>query len=90
MELPQIRKRLDEIDSEIIKLVTERQSYMPAVAQYKLTHNLPQYDKAREDEIFASKYKLAQELGGDPELTKKILEAIIENSHQIQKKVMEK
>lgn len=46
-----IRKRIDEIDSEISVLFEERMSLAKMAGEYKIENGLPVYDKKREKEI---------------------------------------
>jgi len=49
-DLSEIRNRIDEIDSEIIKLYRERLSLSEEVLEAKIRDNLPIYDEKREGE----------------------------------------
>jgi monofunctional chorismate mutase len=84
MELDEIRKKLDTIDENIVRLIAERLSYAPKIAAYKQKNNMPIYDKNREDQITRSKRLLAEELGADPKLIEKVFAAIMETSRNIQ------
>ncbi|MFT3951991.1 MAG: prephenate dehydratase domain-containing protein [Oscillospiraceae bacterium] len=51
MDLSQLRNEIDSIDSELIKLFTQRMELTNRVAQYKLDHKLDVLQSAREQEI---------------------------------------
>ncbi len=53
MELNDIRKRIDEIDDQLLSLFLERMDCAEEVAKYKKEHNLPILNKTREREILA-------------------------------------
>ena len=53
MELNEIRKRISELNDEMLSLFMERMRLSEAVAEYKKEHNLPILDKTREREILA-------------------------------------
>ena len=53
MEIEEIRKEIDTIDSQLLKLFLERMHLGEAVAACKREHNLPVLNKAREREILA-------------------------------------
>ncbi len=53
MELSEIRKRIDSVDDEMLKLFLERMSLSEEVAAYKEAHQLPLLNKQREREILA-------------------------------------
>lgn len=50
-DLIEIRKEINEIDQEMIRLFEKRMSLAKDVLDYKTQHHLPIYDKTREDEI---------------------------------------
>ena len=54
MDLQDLRKKIDIIDNELIRLFQERMDISADVARYKLQHNLPVYDPVREREILDS------------------------------------
>ncbi len=54
------RKKIDEIDSQLLPLFLERMSCSRAVADYKRKNNLPVLDKAREKAILDHKASLVE------------------------------
>lgn len=63
MDLSDIRKEINQVDEEILKLFIQRMRLSEQVAQYKMEHGLPILNKAREREILAK----VQEESGDLE-----------------------
>lgn len=53
MDLKEIRKKIDIIDDEILKLFTERMETVKDVAEYKKANNLPTLNSQRERDIIA-------------------------------------
>ena len=53
MDLLDYRRRIDEIDDEILRLFKERMGVSWAIAHYKKENGLPALDAAREREKFA-------------------------------------
>jgi len=51
MELSELRNQIDEIDTELVRLFTNRMDIAAQVADYKREHNLPIYIPARERAI---------------------------------------
>ena len=51
MELKELRKQIDSIDDQLVKLFVQRMSISAQVADYKKEHNLPTFVPAREREI---------------------------------------
>ena len=48
MDLQDIRKEIDRIDNDIVRLFEERMDFSEEAARYKQENNLPVYDPARE------------------------------------------
>lgn len=53
MELTDLRREIDRVDSEILRLFAERMALCDRVAAYKSDHSLPILDEAREEEKLA-------------------------------------
>ncbi|NLD87939.1 MAG: chorismate mutase [Clostridiales bacterium] len=47
--MTEFRKRIDEIDKNIVSLFLERMEVSSQIAGYKREHNLPIFDRAREE-----------------------------------------
>ena len=60
MELSDIRRRIDEVDDEILSLFLQRMDLSEAVAAYKKGHQLPILNKTREREILS---RMAEKAG---------------------------
>ncbi len=60
MELSEIRVKIDEIDSKLLKLFSERMGLSEKVAEYKIQNNMPVFDQTREKAIIE---KLTDGLG---------------------------
>ncbi|MGN8772624.1 prephenate dehydratase [Candidatus Weimeria sp. HCP3S3_B5] len=48
-DLTQIRQNIDDVDNELLSLFKKRLAYSCDVAEYKIAHNRPVMDKAREE-----------------------------------------
>lgn len=59
MELSELRNKIDQIDTELVRLFTERMGISAQVADYKRENNLPIFVPAREREILQSVAKKA-------------------------------
>lgn len=90
MNLLKIRNEIDNLDMKMVKILAQRMSYIPAVAEYKKKHNLKRRQRDREKEIFQNLKKRAIESGLNPELLKDLFKRIIKESHRIEKKIMKK
>jgi chorismate mutase/prephenate dehydratase len=51
MNLADLRKKIDEIDKDLIELFGRRMAVSADIARYKKQHGLPVFDPAREREI---------------------------------------
>jgi len=60
MELSELRKQINEIDGQLLKLFIDRMHVASGVAEYKRKNNLPVLDSARERELLA---KIAEAAG---------------------------
>ena len=55
------RKRIDDIDNDLVNLISERTSLAKDIVSAKVYLGMDIYDKSREDEIHAKIAKLAHE-----------------------------
>ena len=62
MDINEIRKNIDKIDSEFVRLFSERMALSAEVAKYKKENNLPIYVPAREREVLQN---VASEAGDE-------------------------
>ncbi|MHB1021843.1 MAG: chorismate mutase [Acidobacteriaceae bacterium] len=52
MEIADWRRKIDELDEQIVQLLNERASAAQAIGQLKLTASLPVYEPGRENTVF--------------------------------------
>ncbi len=66
MELTDLRREIDRVDSEILRLFAERMALSGQVAAYKAAHGLPILDAAREKEkLSRAASSVPADLSGD-------------------------
>ncbi len=65
-KLSKLRKKIDEIDETIVKLLNERAKLAKEVGHIKKQYNLPIYVPSREQEIFDRLQRLNQQYGEFP------------------------
>ena len=66
MELTDLRREIDRVDSEILRLFAERMALCDRVAAYKSAQGLPILDEAREEEKLArAAASVPADLSGD-------------------------
>ena len=64
MSLEELRKEIDSIDDEIIRLLNKRMEIVKKVGELKNTTNAPIYRPEREKEIIKRLTKISKEEGG--------------------------
>jgi chorismate mutase/prephenate dehydrogenase len=80
MNLDQLRQRLNQIDSELIKLAKERQDIVGQVGSHKIAHGVPTRDYEREREVLKGARRLAESIGLEPELAESMMQLLIRSS----------
>ena len=89
MTLEDYRKGIDAIDKEILALLKKRYAISADVARFKLQEGKAILDEKREQEIIAEKKRLAEEYGLSSAFIEKLFILIMEESRNIQKKLIE-
>ena len=52
MDIADWRKKIDEIDEQIVKLINQRAEAATAIGELKRSSNLPVYEPQREQQVF--------------------------------------
>jgi len=89
MNLTEIRKNIDKIDTGILELLVERMKIMKEVLKYKQENNLPIFDVQREREVLDRIGRKAEKLNLSVEFVKSLYQEIMEEAKRIQKKFLE-
>lgn len=89
MTLEELRKRLSEVDRELIGLVAARQRIVAEIGAHKIRNAVPTRDYEREREVLKSAREQADALGLEPDLATDIMAVLIRYSlaHQEQTRV---
>jgi chorismate mutase/prephenate dehydrogenase len=89
MTLEELRKRLSEVDRELIGLVAARQKIVAEIGAHKIQNSVPTRDYEREREVLKGAATQARALGLEPEIAEQIMELLIQVSltHQEQRRV---
>lgn len=90
MPLTKLRKELNKLDDDIVKLLKKRKKIIERVAKVKKKHNLEIFDKKRENEIARKLGKLAQKHGLRKIFLYKIWDNLLEESRELQRKLIKK
>jgi chorismate mutase len=83
--MEKIRKQIDALDAEILRLLARRKVYARLVRDYKKEHGLPIRIPAREKVVFETRGALGKKLGLSPTFVKKLMTIIIAESRRNQK-----
>jgi isochorismate pyruvate lyase len=76
--LADVRRRIDELDTELVVLLARRQRLVDEITAYKHEHHLGVVDRHREDEMLAAIAETAEEHGLDPRVAQQVLRAVID------------
>ena len=76
-ELKKYRKSIDNLDSQLLKVLAKRFKVTQKVGEYKAKHNLSATDKKREKELLLDRRSLAKKLGIDQNLASQLFKSII-------------
>ena len=87
--LMESRKRIDEIDNDLVNLISERTSLARSIVLAKVFLGMEIYDKSREDEVHAKVSKLAQEKNIDDDILGDIMNMLTILSKNKQREILE-
>ena len=87
--LEKSRKRIDEIDNDLVNLISERTSLAKDIVSAKVFLGMEIYDKSREDEVHAKVSKLAQEKNIDDDILSDIMNMLTILSKNKQRELLE-
>jgi chorismate mutase len=83
--LKKLRKDINGIDSEIIRLLSKRQKISREIGKYKKKNNIKVVDNGREKKVLGRVYKQARKLKLEKGFIEKIFKLIIFHSRRAQK-----
>lgn len=89
-DLSDLREQIDELDNELLQLLSKRMRVSREIGLYKLEHDMPVLQTGRYDHILKDRVEQAEKMDMSGEFTLKVLEAIHAESVRQQFKVMEK
>ena len=88
MTLETVRKKIDEIDARIIRLIADRQHLAGETAQLKFREGLPIKDPDQRDRVLERAFDRAVESMVNPVSVQKIFAILIEMSEERQQECM--
>ncbi|QEU09972.1 chorismate mutase [Paracoccus yeei] len=74
-----LRARIDELDSRLVALLSERAALIDEAARIKLREGLPARIDSRVEEVAANARRLAEEKGLDPDLAESLWRMMMEH-----------
>jgi len=84
-ELQVLRKRIDEIDVQILKVLSERIIVCRKIGEHKKQQNLPIRDQTREQEVYSKVKDIAVEFQLEPVQIERVYREIVNMCSDIQK-----
>lgn len=87
-EIAALRSRIDDIDSQLISLLSKRMKISREIGQYKKLHNMPVLQSTRYGKILESVSGTALNLRLDPDFVRTIMKIIHEESVRTQMEIM--
>ncbi len=86
--MEEYRKKINKIDSEIIKLLAKRRDLSREIIRLKNETQGSIRDKAREKELLTQLIELGEKEGLDSNFVKKVFHEIIDDSVKLQNKIL--
>lgn len=87
--LASLRMHIDECDNELLNILAKRMRIAKEIGTFKKEHNMQIVQAARYDEIMERRMKQAESVGLNPDFMKEIMQAIHEESVQLQLSLFE-
>lgn len=75
-----LRQQIDQLDNELLEVLSKRMRVSREIGQYKKEHRMPVLQIGRHDEIMQNRARLAEEMGMSGEFMRTVLSAIHEES----------
>ena len=88
MTLESVRKKIDDIDARIIRLVAERQTLAGEMARLKFRDGVPIRDPGQREHVLERAFDRAVEAKVDPVSAQKIFAILVEMSEERQQECM--
>jgi chorismate mutase len=85
MSLDTVRAEISRVDTEIIRLIAQRQKLAEKIARIKITKGIPIHDQDRTEKVLESVFEQAVESRIDPVAVQKIFEMLIAMSEDRQR-----
>lgn len=86
-ELEDWRKQIDQLDEEVLDLLSKRAKIVRKIGKFKKAQNIPIIDKDRWSKVLTAMFSKSEKLGLSKDFTKKLYDLIHKYSVTIQKEV---
>ena len=83
-ELEALRRRIDELDKELLELLARRMAVVREVGTYKHAHRIDPLDRTRWDEVIKDRLVLAESLGLSETFVNELYELIHQHALEIE------
>jgi len=83
-DIKQLRKRIDEVDEQILQFLRERTEISKSIGLVKKKHGIPIQDFPRESDVYAHVKEKAADLGLDPVQVEAIYRQIVNMCSAVQ------
>jgi chorismate mutase/prephenate dehydrogenase len=81
-----LRERIDDLDKEILATAAERMTVVNQIHRLKLNQGRSVFDRTREKAVVERALERGEALDLDPELTRGLVQTLIEGSHRLQER----
>jgi chorismate mutase len=88
MTLESVRKRIDEIDARLVRLIAERQQLAGEMAHLKFRDGTPIRDPGQREHVLDRAFDRAVEAKVDPVSVQKIFDILVQMSEERQQECM--
>lgn len=88
MSIDEIREAIDTIDQEVIRLLGARYKYVKEVVRFKEPNEESIIARERFNSVIASRRKMAEKEGIDPEIVEKIYRDLLNHFIEIELKLI--
>ena len=83
-DIKQLRKRIDEVDEQILQSLSKRMEICKSIGLVKKKHGIPIQDLPRESDVYANIKEKAADLGLDPTQVEAIYRQIVNMCSAVQ------
>jgi len=85
MSLERLRKKIDMLDTGLLRVLAQRLEISKEIAEFKKKQDLPVQDRKRELELVKDRIKKSKEFGlDDEEFVRELFELIMKKSREMQ------